>query len=782
MPSSRVAPLTSRTALVLAVTLCLAALGTVAALMTGVGGEHVTLAVADLGEMVFAAAAAISIGHLALRSHGRARWSWGALAAGCAAWAAGEGLWSWFELVLGRETPFPSIADLGFLLFPVGASLGLWLRPSAGTRERGRRLLDSLTVTTALALVSWATALGAVAQAGAASTLALLVSLAYPAGDLVVLALLVIVLSRSRADRGTLVLVSAGIASIALADSLFAYQTAVGDYAGSAADIGWVAGFALLALAPLAHRRTGTVAQSEGSRAAAPSALPYVPVLLAALVIAVAVLRGHRLDAVEVVLAVLTVSLVLLRQYSVVRQNSLLVGALQMREEQLQHQAFHDGLTGLANRALFHDRVVHALDLHRRDLRDLSVLFCDLDDFKLVNDTLGHQAGDELLVRVAERLRGALRAGDTLARLGGDEFAILLEDGGDPWAVAAHVIGVMQSPYSVGHNHLQVHASVGLALVDRSVMTPSADVLLAQADTAMYAAKRTGKGCFRAFEPGMELDEVVDDALRRRLSVALTERRLTLAYQPITDLNDRRLLGFEALARWEDEGVQVPPDVFVPVAERTGLIAELTELVLDLACGQIAAWDRAGARTDFTVAVNVPPQRIVDPAFPAQVLAHLARHQVAPERLVLEITESGLLTDLDAARQVTTRLNELGIRLSLDDFGVGYSSLTHLSTIPLQSIKMDRAFVGGLGVDEAQSRFASALLRFGANLGLEVIAEGVEGVQQLDRLRELGCAMGQGYLLGRPAAASSWDGRVIDAPLAGDVPALRTVRHPETTS
>lgn len=758
-----------------------AVIAVVVVLLTGLGGPAVVQAVADLSEVAFAATAAASAGWTARRAGGRLRLSWSALAIGCGAWAVGQAIWSWYELVLGRATPFPSLADIGFLIFPLGASVALWFFPAPGSHgARWRSLLDSVTVTAALGLVSWATVLGAVARAGADSSLAFAVALSYPALDLIVLALLFTVLSRATDSRGTLTLLAVGVAAIAVADSSFAYLTATGDYAtGVAADLGWVVGFgvltvtALLSATPSREAKQPRVLES-------PSTFPYVPVLMATAVLSVEMYLGHEVDVVEATLAAVVVALVLVRQYSMVRENSRLVTRLYEREQELRYQAFHDGLTGLANRALFQDRVAHALDLHQRDRRSLAVLFCDLDDFKLVNDTLGHAAGDELLVRVAERLRGALRAGDTLARLGGDEFAVLFEDGGDPWTVARQIIDVTHSSYAVGGRQVAVQASVGLALVDGDAVTPTADELLAHADTAMYAAKRTGKGCFRAFEPGMELTEVTDDGLRRRLAAAISDRRISLDYQPISDLATGTLLGFEALARWRDGDTVIAPDVFIPGAERTGLIADLTDLVLDQAASQIAAWDLAGSRTDFTVAVNVSPQQVTDRAFPDQVLATLTRHGVSPTRVVLEITESALLTDLDAARDVTSRLNASGIRLSLDDFGVGYSSLTHLSQIPLQSLKIDRVFLNGLGRGVGQSRFIHALLRFGADLGLDVIAEGVEHPEQLDRLRELGCRRVQGYLLGRPAPAATWTAQVTAASCSITVPSARVDSADET--
>ena len=755
----------------------------VVVLLFGLGGHQVVRVVADLSEVVFAATAAVSAGWRARTSSGRLRRSLAALAAGCAAWAIGQAIWSWFELVLGRATPFPSIADVGYLLFPVGASVALWLYPvSRSQAARRRSVLDSLTVTAALALVSWTTVLGAVAHAASDSSLAFVVSLSYPVLDLVVLSLLCIVLSHATGSRETLALLAFGVMAIAVADSSFTYLTATGDYAtGATADLGWVVGFAVLTVAPFLSA-TPVPDATRIRPLEAPSKLPYVPVLVATAAVSVEMYLGRKIDVVEATLAAVTVVLVLVRQYLMVRENSRLVTTLSEREQQLHHQAFHDGLTGLANRALFQDRVAHALDLHQRDRRGLAVLFCDLDDFKLVNDTLGHAAGDELLVRVAERLRGALRAGDTLARLGGDEFAILIEDGGDPRILARQIIAATHASYAVGGRQVDVQASVGLTIVASDVATPTASDLLMQADTAMYAAKRTGKGGFRAFEPGMELTEVTDEGLRLRLSSAITERQISLEYQPITDLATGTVVGFEALARWRVGDMTIAPDVFIPGAERTGLIGDLTHLVLDQACSQIAAWDLEGSRTDFTVAVNISPQQVVDRAFPDEVLAALARHGVSPLRLVLEITESALLTDLEAARDVTSRLNASGIRLSLDDFGVGYSSLTHLSQIPLQSLKIDRVFISGLGRDEGQSRFIHAFLRFGADLGLDVIAEGVERLEQLELLREFGCQRVQGYLLGRPAKAATWTARLKAESSPRSIPSSRDKTDGEAVS
>ncbi len=725
-------------------------------LLAGPGDSRAVLVVDDLAQLVLAAAACASLGLCARRASGRLRHCWAALSLGCASWAAGQAVWSWYELVLGRETPFPSVADVGFLGFPVCAAVALLLHPAGGGRADGRRrLLDGLTVAAALGLVSWSTALGAAVSEGFDDALASAVGIAYPAADLVVLTLVVLLLVRAPAARGPLAALAAGVAGIAVSDSAFLVLTSTGRYGADdhAVSLGWCLGFGLLALAPLLHSDDLSLARP----ASAPRRLAVLPYALVAVValllVAAPLVLDRKAGPVDLALGRLTVLLVLVRQFVTGRDNARLVRELAAQEVELRHQAFHDGLTGLANRALFGDRVAHALELHRRDRRPLTVLFCDLDDFKLVNDTLGHAGGDALLVQVAQRLRGALRSGDTLARLGGDEFAVLLEDRGDPLAVSTKVVDALRAPFAVAGSRVAVSASVGVTCVRTDVETPTADRLLAQADTAMYAAKRGGKGSSRAFEPGMELDELAEGALAADLEDAVRERRVELAFQPIVDLGTGRVEGVEALARWTRNGQPVPPDVFIPVAERTGLIVPLTALVLDLACAQAARWQEGGGPSSLRVGVNLSPCSITDPELPAQVADVLARHGLRGTALALEITETALLSDPGAARIVCQALREQGVHLSLDDFGVGYSSLAHLNALPLDSLKLDRAFLETLDTDERQARFTRAVLRLADDLGVEVIAEGVERREQLVRLQALGCVYAQGYLLGRPAPA-----------------------------
>ena len=469
------------------------------------GGPVAARAVDDVGQLLAAALACAATARRAWHSRGRATWSWLLLALGTGSWTLGEAAWSYLELLAGRETPFPSVADAGFLLFPVFAVAGLLLWPSVSLvgGARWRSLLDGVLVACSLFVLTWVTALGSVVRGGGDTPFAYAVSLAYPVADLVLLTLTVVLVAHARSAPGSgLGLLAAGLASLALADSGFAYLGAVDRYAtGSPVDAGWFGGFLLIAAAA----RSATEAGVRGPAAAAPqessaglestaaALLPYVPAGLG-LGVAVAGDLAGRDDPVALGAATVVLVALLARQLLAVLDNRRLVARLVEAEQELRHQAFHDPLTGLANRALFADRLRHGLDLHRRDLRPLGLLYCDLDGFKPVNDEHGHEAGDAVLRAVAERLRAVTRPGDTVARLGGDEFAVLLEDGGDALAVAVRLLSALDQPVQVGRTSLAVRASIGIADLSPLSEPTSAAALLQRADTAMYVAKRQGKG------------------------------------------------------------------------------------------------------------------------------------------------------------------------------------------------------------------------------------------------------------------------------------------------
>jgi len=420
-------------------------------------------------------------------------------------------------------------------------------------------------------------------------------------------------------------------------------------------------------------------------------------------------------------------------------------------EDQLAHEAFHDGLTGLANRALFSDRVEHALARAQRGLPDVAILFIDLDDFKTVNDSLGHGAGDLVLQEVARRLQIILRPTDTVARFGGDEFAVLLEgvvDSPEAADAATRVLQALEIPMEIDTKQVFPRASIGICLVDRKHPTPNAADLLRDADAAMYMAKRDKKGSYRLFEPEMHERVVERLELRAELQEAIDEKQFELYYQPLVRLEGHEVAGVEALLRWNHKtrGL-IPPDEFIGLAEETALIIPIGRWVLESACREVAEIHaRFGDMTSFVVSVNLSARQLQSDSIIGDVRYALKETGLAPSALVLEITESVIMDDTDFAVRRLQDLKALGIRLAMDDFGTGYSSLSYLSRFPIDILKMDRSFVG-LNGNEA---LASAIITLGASLNLEVVVEGIELQEEEDSMHQLGCELGQGYLYGHP--------------------------------
>ncbi|HLF68708.1 MAG TPA: EAL domain-containing protein [Gaiellaceae bacterium] len=425
-------------------------------------------------------------------------------------------------------------------------------------------------------------------------------------------------------------------------------------------------------------------------------------------------------------------------------------------EEQLAHQAFHDSLTGLANRALFMDRVTHALERARRRANLISVLLIDLDDFKTVNDSLGHAAGDELLVRVARTLEGCLRAEDSCARLGGDEFAILLEDVpalDGAVAVAQRLLDSIAQPTSVLGSSVVPHASIGVAL---GTIGQSPNELLRSADLAMYQAKSDGKASLAVFEQSMHERVAGRLAFKTDLERAVVEEAFELHYQPIVALDTGKIAGVEALVRWRHpERGLIDPDDFIPLAEETGLVLRLGRLVLEGACQQVASW-RGRFDPHLGVAVNISAKQLSSPSLASEVTAILENASLPPDALTLEITESMLL-DSESVIARLESLRAVGVRIAIDDFGTGYSSLNYLRRFPVDTLKVAGPFIAHLETQPGQQRLVSAILRLGSALGLTTVAEGIENAAQRDLLRKLDCHLGQGFLFSRPLPAHELD-------------------------
>lgn len=430
-------------------------------------------------------------------------------------------------------------------------------------------------------------------------------------------------------------------------------------------------------------------------------------------------------------------------------------------EEELAHQALHDALTGLPNRVLFQDRLRHSLDRAQRprapDGACQAVLFLDLDNFKLINDTMGHPTGDELLVAVAERIGESLRPGDTAARLGGDEFTILLEnvEGAETRMVAERLLERLREPFVLNGHHAMVSASIGIVISESASDLP--EDLLRAADIALYEAKRNGKNRHETFHRAMTTHVWHRLELESEVRRGLAAHEFVLHYQPIIDLETGRIRELEALVRWQHPGRGLlPPGDFIPLCEETGLIVELGRTVLQSACAQLAAWDAsiAGAH-DLTMAVNVSPRELREPSFVAEVRSALAKSGLAASRLKLEITETVTLDQGGPGTAALSVLRDLGVHLAIDDFGTGYSSLGYFRNIAVDSLKIDRLFIEGLGREAGDMAIVAAAVAFASALGLEVTAEGVETEEQAEILRDLHCTLGQGYHFCRPQDAEA---------------------------
>jgi diguanylate cyclase (GGDEF)-like protein/PAS domain S-box-containing protein len=445
-------------------------------------------------------------------------------------------------------------------------------------------------------------------------------------------------------------------------------------------------------------------------------------------------------------------------------------------EEQLEHQAFHDSITGLANRALFRDRVEHALERQQRDDRPISVLFMDIDDFKTINDSLGHAAGDQLLTVVGERVRRCLRAADTAARLGGDEFAVLLEDAGYGRAaeVAERIMKTLETPVHLGGKEVFVRASLGIAIGDEDRKGGrGVEELLRNADVAMYMAKSQGKGRYQVFEPEMHAAVLSRLELKADLQRAVEYGEFELFYQPVIVLETGRMSGVEALIRWRhpERGLVLPME-FIPLAEETGLIVRIGSWVLREACKEAATLQsKLPKDPPLTMSVNISARQLQHPGLTDDVRACLRSSALDPSSLIIEITETAMMQDAEMAIIRLNQLKDLGIKLAIDDFGTGYSSLNYLRRFPVDILKVDKSFIDEVSDGGEQSALTASIIKLAGTLQLLPVAEGIERAEQLDRLLELQCTLGQGFYFAEPLDVESVhrlvEGYSAEVPSAG---------------
>lgn len=726
-------------------------------------GDQVFWAVLCTGLTAIALSAAWCTAAAARACRGRQRAAWVFQTVGLMGWAAGAALSMSHQQ---GSAVLPMAAHAGYVLFWLSTCVALLMIPVARVDpSRTRVVLDAVIVGAALFEVVWLLILRATIQLHSGIRGSEILSLTYLLTTVVVITIAMLLMVRARgAQRQLLSLLTAGIVVMAVTRACFVYVMAAHDFTHAVLiGSGWAIGLFILGVAG----ERGTRGQPERESSTVPSRtslwLPYIPVVVAAAVLTTQFMMVPPLVPLLLTSAVM-VGAVLIRQFLVLLDNRRLLQAAA-------EQALRDALTGVGNRALFHDRLTHATQLWRRDRIPLTVLVLDLDDFKLINDSMGHAAGDALLSAVAERLLCCLRTGDTVARLGGDEFALLMEGSLDGSRSVAHrVMQAFDEPFLIDGRQVRIRPSVGLAVAaeEEDAAVSPAD-LLKRADAAMYAAKRSGVGGLRAFSPDLQTRDgrpagagdgwdasgraisEADQRLLDELRGAIERSELAVVYQPKVKLADSAVVGFEALVRWPHPELGVlEPDQFLHIVRRHGLMPALTESVLRTTLDDLAAWRARGLST--SVAVNLFAPSLADQDLPRRMAALLAARGLAPERLTVEITEDLLLYDVDRTRAVLGELRTQGLRIAVDDFGSGYSALSYLREFVFDEVKICRQLVAPVVADERAEAVVRAVTELAHVLGAEVVAEGVEDEATSDRLRELGCDIGQGFHYFRPMA------------------------------
>lgn len=769
----------------------------------------------------------IALGYAARRSaassHALGR-AWLVLALAQLVYCAADATWAVLELVL-QVQPFPSLADLLYwLYFPIFL-VGILLLPAQPQSRlaRAKALLDVTIVMVTATLLFWQFLIGPIiaqSRLDGVDRLALIAVLAYPVGDLLLIFVLMVLIFRpcQTQPRGPLALLFLSTLVSIVTDIVYTYQVKNDTFAsGSLLDVGWIAVLVLMAWAAILQMtfqpREEPVSRST-TRAALPLVqvcLPYLSVALASTLLFHNPITSPQWDALfsfdlRLLGVGMTIGLVLLRQLLALVENMRLSERLRaelyerrraesqleqinvdLRASQfrLEYDALHDTLTGLPNRAKLLARLEQLIEqAHRQDSNHFALLFLDFDGFKVVNDSLGHGVGDQLLSAIAQRLRESLRQTDLVARLGGDEFVLLLEDLRDPSSVLAiveHLRVALSCAYDISGHRIFATASIGIVLSDRGYHR--SDEVLRDADTAMYAAKGQGAGGYVVFDTTMRQQAMRRLDLESRLHDAIDHHEFQLEYQPVMDLHTNVIVGFEALLRWHhpEHGLTAPAD-FIPIAEETGLIFAIDQWVLREACRQLRAWQiEQVIGSNVSISVNLSARQFARANLAADVEVVLRETGLAGVCLNLEITEQVLMEHSHTSIATLQQLRALGIHLQIDDFGIGYSSLNYLYQFPIDALKIDRSFISGDGVRGDRRKIVQTIVALAHDLGLHVIAEGIETAEQLAYLRTLACEYGQGYLISPPMnSADVMQYMALRAEMGGaqavEMPPLQTAR------
>jgi diguanylate cyclase (GGDEF)-like protein len=706
----------------------------------GIGGRAATDPIRNwLSCVVYVLVAAV-VAFRAVRGSTKRR-AWAVFALGLAAYGAGNILWS-FWLGNLSNPPVPSVSDgLWLSLYPLSYAGIVGIARAHGDRKTPAGVwLDGIIAGAGLAALGATLVFRPILASASGNTAAVATELAYPIADLLLAALVVGVLALRgwRIDR-MWGLLGAGFLLLAVADCLFAVQVADGSTnTNPVTNLLYISAIALLGVAAWQP-------DSQARPRIAGRSVLLVPAGFT--LVALGILfydHVHRLDPLAFGLAALTLVAAVVRMALAFHDLRGLADA--------RAAATTDELTGLGNRRLFIARVHSAIATAEPRGKSVSVLLLDIDNFKQLNDTLGHSAGDELLRRIGPRLMATLRDGDTVARLGGDEFAILLD--GEPTEkeaarIAAKLLRALREPFEVHGLALRITASVGIATYPADA--GDTEELMKRADVAMYEAKASRNG-FEFYSADHDTNSQPRLLIAGKLASALEGDGIAVHFQPKVEAESSRITGVEALVRLRlPDGHMVAPLDFLAAAAHAGLSRQLTRRVLAIALDQLEIWRDAGH--DIDLAVNTTLDDLLDTNFPTEVADELARRGLAPEVLILEVTETAVLSDPKRVGTVLMQLAELGVGLSLDDFGTGYSSLAHLKSFPVREVKIDRSFVAQMCTEPTDAAIVSAMIGLAASLGISVVAEGVEDVATREVLAKLGCELIQGYLVGRPVPA-----------------------------
>lgn len=677
------------------------------------------------------------------------RTPWLFFAAGLGSFLTADILYYLLELFAGEAGPaFPSIADFFYLcMYPlVIVGLVKMLRQVAPGRDYAS-LIDAAVVGIAVFGTVWVIWVDDVVDAPFDSVAGLVTQLAYPVMDVALFTVAARLVVNLHLRHRPFALLLGALGSLVVADTAYGFYNTQGTFeTGMYPDFFWLGFYVLFGVAALhpESRRPATAEELvEGRLTGRQLAIMFVATLAVPMV---DLFWGNPADRpITIITSALLFLLILLRVFSLTK-------ALESGRDRLRHEATHDSLTGLCNRTLFADRTEAALR-ETDDDHTLAVLFIDLDDFKVINDSLGHFAGDELLKEASVRLLRCVRPGDVVARLGGDEFAVLLRsavDRNDVISVARRVLDAMAQPIDLGRRSVRASCSIGIAIdLDE---TTEVETLLRNADVAMYLSKSRGKGRFEFFEARMHEDAIERLDLKADLERAVENKEFVLHYQPIFDLQTGHVVLVEALIRWKHpQRGMIGPDRFIPLAEENGLIVPIGNWVLLEACKQAAMWRRMDGIDDaLSISVNLSMRQLQDGQLLNVLTAALKDSGLPANRLVLEITESMLAVDADRTAGVLEQLKTIGVKIAIDDFGTGYSSLSYLRAFPVDSIKIDKSFIRELHTSKTTTALIEAVVNLASALGAYTVAEGIEYSEQANILRKLGCNRAQGYYYCRP--------------------------------